>query len=143
MPRYMQAVAGFYAFVAMNSYSECPAASCLLSDCSGTMILFFCISGSILVKQNFLLHLPVLLKVRMKPIKHLKTCLSASVLPVFFANHANIAKVESRSKACFDYAETKRIYERQFKYTDFPDNDCPALNGLDALIRLQLSVHRR
>ncbi len=34
-----------------------------------------------------------------------------------YARSANIAKVESRSKACFDYAETWRIYVRQDKYT--------------------------
>ncbi len=33
------------------------------------------------------------------------------------ARSANIAKVESRSKACFDYAETWRICVRQDKYT--------------------------
>lgn len=47
--------------VAMNSYSECPLASCLLSDCSGNMILFFCSSGFAL-KQNFLQCLPFLVK---------------------------------------------------------------------------------
>ncbi len=96
--------------VAMNSYSECPVASCLLSDCSGNMILFFCSSGFAL-KQNFLQCLPFL-------VKALQEYLFRISLACFLCEHANIAKVESRSKACFDYAETKRIYERQFKYTD-------------------------
>ena len=96
--------------VAMNSYSECPVASCLLSDCSGNMILFFCSSGFAL-KQNFLWCLPFF-------VKDLQEYLLRISLACILCEHAKIAKVESRSKACFDYAETKRIYERQFKYTD-------------------------
>ncbi len=36
---------------------------------------------------------------------------------VYMNFSSNIAKVESRSKVYFDYAETKRIYELQFKYS--------------------------
>ncbi len=35
---------------------------------------------------------------------------------LIYAIGANIAKVESRGKIYFHYAETKHIYERQLKY---------------------------